>query len=364
MEKINVAILGATGAVGQRFISLLESHPWFRVAEVVASERSAGQPYGVAANWVLDGYPPADVANLIVKNTDAKLDSPIVFSALPSGTARELEPRLAQAGHVVCSNASAFRMAEDVPILLPEINAEHLQIVDIQREKRGWSGAIVTNSNCTSTPVAMALAPLRQFKPSRIQVVSMQAISGAGYPGVASLDILDNVVPFIKGEEDKLTQEPAKMIGQFDGQVIQPFVMTVSAACNRVPVLDAHLVNIAVQFEENVTMNELVVAWSGFRGNATVQELPSAPIQPVMVAQDEDRPQPRRDRYAGQGMSTVVGRLRECPAIDGWQFIALSHNTIRGAAGCSIINAELMLVEGYIPGFQINLAERQLAGAN
>ena len=364
MEKINVAILGATGAVGQRFISLLEGHPWFQVAEVVASERSAGQTYGDATNWVLDGYPPEDVAQLIVKSTEAKLDSPIVFSALPSDTAHELEPRLAQEGHVVCSNASAFRMAEDVPILLPEINAEHLKIVDIQREKRGWSGAIVTNSNCTSTPVAMALAPLRQFKPRRVQVVSMQAISGAGYPGVPSLDILDNVVPFIKGEEDKLTKEPAKMIGAFDGEGIQPFSMTVSAACNRVPVLDAHLVNIAVQFEEAVTAEDLLSAWSAFRGNETVQGLPSAPAQPIMIAQSEDRPQPRRDRNAGQGMSAVVGRLRECPAMDGWQFVALSHNTIRGAAGCSIINAELMLVEGYIPGFAVDIAKHQLIGAN
>ncbi len=362
MEKINVAILGATGAVGQRFINLLEGHPWFTVAEVVASERSAGLTYAEAANWVLDGYPPEDVANLIVKSTEDELDSPIVFSALPSDTARELEPRLAQAGHVVCSNASAFRMAEDVPILLPEINAEHLQIVDIQREKRGWSGAIVTNSNCTSTPVSMALAPLKKFKPKRVQVVSMQAISGAGYPGVPSLDILDNVVPYIKGEEDKLTKEPAKMIGSFDGEVIQPFIMTVSAACNRVPVLDAHLVNVAIQFEEDVTAEELEQAWAEYRGNATVQALPSAPAQPIMIAQGEDRPQPRRDRYAGKGMSAVVGRLRECPAIDGWQFVALSHNTIRGAAGCSIINAELMLVEGYVPGFQVDLEERQLVG--
>lgn len=360
MEKINVAILGATGAVGQRFISLLEGHPWFQVAEVVASERSAGKIYGEAVNWVLDGYPPADVASLIVKNTEADLDSPIVFSALPSDIARHLEPRLAEAGHVVCSNASAYRMAEDVPILLPEINAEHLKIVDIQREKRGWSGAIVTNSNCTSTPLSMALAPLRQFQPNRVQVVSMQAISGAGYPGVPSLDILDNVVPFIGGEEDKLTKEPAKMIGAFNGETIDSFVMTVSASCNRVPVLDSHLINVAIQFDQDVPEEELLNAWLSFRGNATVQGLPSAPAQPILIAQAEDRPQPRRDRMAGQGMSTTVGRLRKCPAMDGWQFIALSHNTIRGAAGCSIINAELMLVEGYITGYSVPMTEEQL----
>jgi aspartate-semialdehyde dehydrogenase len=360
MQKINVAVLGATGAVGQRFIALLENHPWFQVAEVVASERSAGQAYGTAANWVLDGQPSPRVAQMQVKSLTDSLTSPLVFSALPSDTAREIEPRLAEAGHVVCSNASTYRMAEDVPILLPEINAEHVEIVEVQRRKRGWSGAIVTNSNCTSTPVAMSLAPLRVFGPDRVQVVSMQAISGAGYPGVASLDIMDNVIPYIGGEEDKLTKEPAKMIGQFDGEVIRPFAMVVSAACNRVPVIDGHLVNVAVHFAEPVTQAEIEVAWDEFRGNELVQRLPSAPPQPIVVAQAQDRPQPRRDRMTGAGMSTVVGRLRSCPPMDGWQYIALSHNTIRGAAGCSILNAELLAALGYIEGVSVEITSAQL----
>lgn len=349
MQKIPVSILGATGAVGQRFIQLLEGHPWFEVAEVVASERSAGQTYGDAANWVLDGTPPSAVASLIVQDLDDPITSPIVFSALPSRTAREVEFRLASEGHVVCTNASAFRMTEDVPILLPEINADHIGLVDHQREHYGWStGALVTNSNCTSTPVAMSLAPLRQFQPTHIQVVSMQAISGAGYPGVSALDIMDNVIPYIGGEEDKLTEEPAKMIGAFSGDHIEPFEMIVSAACNRVPVLDAHLVNIAVRFAETVELDELISAWENFSGPEDVQRLPSAPARPVIFTHAQDRPQPRRDRNAGDGMSAVIGRLRPCPAIDGFQYLALSHNTIRGAAGCSILNAEYLLARGYV----------------
>ena len=349
MQKIPVAILGATGAVGQRFISLLEGHPWFEVTEVVASERSAGSSYKQATNWVLDGYPPADVANLIVQALGDNLTSPIVFSALPSGQAKEAEFALAERGHVVCTNASAYRMTKDVPILLPEINASHIELVDVQRRNYGWTtGALVTNSNCTSTPVAMSLAPLRQFKPTHIQVVSMQAVSGAGYPGVPSLDIMDNVIPFIGGEEDKLTKEPAKMLGTFNGDDITPFHMVVSAACNRVPVLDSHLVNIAVRFAEDVTADDLLAAWENFRGPDDVAKLPSAPEHPIQVAYAEDRPQPRRDRMAGKGMSAVVGRVRECPAVDGFQYLALSHNTIRGAAGCSILNAEYLVAKGYV----------------
>jgi aspartate-semialdehyde dehydrogenase len=349
MQKIPVAILGATGAVGQRFISLLEGHPWFEVAEVVASERSAGSTYKEAANWVLDGYPPTDVANLIVQTLDDDLRSPVVFSALPSGQAKEAEFALAARGHVVCTNASAYRMTKDVPILLPEINAEHIKLVDVQRKNYGWTtGALVTNSNCTSTPVAMSLAPLRQFRPTHVQVVSMQAVSGAGYPGVPSLDIMDNVIPFIGGEEDKLTKEPAKMLGMFNGDSVTPFQMVVSAACNRVPVLDSHLVNVAVRFADEITVHDLLAAWENFRGSDDVAKLPSAPERPVQVSYAEDRPQPRRDRMAGNGMSAVVGRVRECPAVDGFQFLALSHNTIRGAAGCSILNAEHLVAKGYV----------------
>lgn len=349
---IEVAILGATGAVGQRFIQLLEKHPWFRVAEVVASERSSEKRYADAVNWVLTGSIPTAVANLTVKPLDAPLTSPIVFSALPSNIAAEVEARLAAAGHYVCSNASTYRMAEDVPILMPEVNAEHLQLIERQRAERGWKGALVTNSNCTAAPVVMALAPLRQFKPEVLHLVSMQAVSGAGYPGVASLDILDNVIPFIGGEEDKLKIEPAKMLGGYaDGQ-IQPFHMTVSASCNRVPVIDSHLVCISAKFAEKPSLGDIYEAWENFRGADPIPSLPSAPTPPVIVMTEKDRPQPRRDRDAGNGMATVVGRLRPCDVLDV-QFIALAHNTIRGAAGCSILNAELMVAQGYIDGVTV-----------
>ena len=352
-KKIDVAILGATGAVGQRFIALLEGHPWFQVKELVASVRSTGKPYHEAANWVLDGQPPEAVANMTVKSLDDTLTSPIVFSALPSQTAREVELRLAGTGHVVCSNASAHRMAHDVPLLIPEVNPDHIRLIDVQREMRGWTtGAIITNSNCTSMPVAMALAPLRQFDLVRQHVVSMQAISGAGYPGVASLDILDNVVPYIGGEEEKLQIEPAKMLGQLteDGRSVRAHPLITSAACNRVPVIDAHLVSIAIAFGKHPSLEEIERAWNDFRAPENVRQLPSAPERPVIVMTQPDRPQPRRDRNAGGGMSAVVGRLRDCPSMDGVQFLTLAHNTIRGAAGCSILNAELLVVEGYVEG--------------
>lgn len=357
---IQVAILGATGAVGQRFIQLLENHPWFRVTEVVASERSSEKSYAEATNWVLTGSIPADVAGLTVKSLDAPLTSPIVFSALPSTVAGEVEARLAAAGHYVCSNASTYRMADDVPILMPEVNAEHLQLIERQRSERGWKGALVTNSNCTAAPLVMALAPLRQFQPKVLHVVSMQAISGAGYPGVASLDILDNVIPFIGGEEDKLKKEPSKMLGDYTNGKIEPLVMTVSAACNRVPVLDSHLVCVSAKFAEKPHLDDIYMAWEEFRGPDPVPGLPSAPNPPLIVMQENDRPQPRRDRDAGSGMAAVIGRLRPCDVLDV-QFIALAHNTIRGAAGCSILNAELMVAEGYINGITAATAESAVA---
>ena len=355
-EKLNVAILGATGAVGQRFIQLLDQHPWFRVHEVVASERSAGKIYVEAVNWVLDGMPPADVQNLTVKALNDELESSLVFSALPSSTAKEIESLLAAKGHVVCSNASAHRMDEDVPLVIPEVNGDHIALIDIQRQQRGWrQGALVTNSNCTSMPLTMALAPLMQFEPTHIHVVSMQAISGAGYPGVSSFDILDNVVPYIKNEEEKLSIEPAKMLGNLHSDHIQPFEMMVSAACNRVPVIDGHTVSIAVKFASNPSEAEIISAWENYDSKIANFDLPSAPPQMVIYTPLPDRPQPRRDRMAGNGMSATVGRLRPWPLMEnGFQFISFSHNTIRGAAGCSILNAELLAVQGYIHGFQPN----------
>lgn len=352
---IEVAILGATGAVGQRFIQLLENHPWFRVAEVVASDRSSEKTYAEATRWVLSGSIPEHVAGMTVKSLDATLTSPLVFSALPSNVAVEVEARLAAEGHAVCSNASTYRMAEDVPLLMPEVNADHLRLIERQRAERGWKGALVTNSNCTAAPVVMALAPLRQFKPELLHMVSMQAVSGAGYPGVASLDILDNVIPYIGGEEDKLKTEPSKMLGDYTNGEISPLVMTVSAACNRVPVLDGHLVCVSARFAEKPHLDDIYEAWETFRGPDPVPGLPSAPNPPLVVMREKHRPQPRRDRDAGNGMATVVGRLRPCEVLDV-QFIALAHNTIRGAAGCSILNAELMVAQGYLTAGQEVLA--------
>lgn len=352
VEKLDVAILGATGAVGQRFIQLLEQHPWFRVAEVVASGRSAGQPYGAITNWILDGAPPANVAQLLVKGLGDPLNSPLVFSALPKEPAVEIEFALAEAGHIVCSNASANRMVEDVPLLLPEVNSAHLGLVERQRRERGWhTGALVANSNCTAMPVVMALAPLRQFGIRKINVVSMQATSGAGYPGVASLDILDNVIPYVSGDEDKLQTETLRMLGCLEQESVRWLDAVVSASCNRVPVVDGHLVNVSVELSDMPETEAILHAWEEFRGEQPVPLLPSAPAFPVQYLPQIDRPQIRRDRNSGSGMTTSIGRLRECPIL-GYKFVALSHNTIRGAAGCSILNAELMAVQGYIANFE------------
>ena len=349
VQPIDVAVLGATGAVGQRFIQLLEGHPWFRVAEVVASDRSAGQPYGQAVRWVLPGNPPEGVAAREVLPLDADVQSRIVFSALPGDIAKTVEWRLAEAGHIVCSNASAYRMQPDVPILLPEANAEHAALVAEQRKRYGWGGGgLATNSNCTSAPVVMALAPLRRFGIQAVQMVSLQAISGGGYPGVPALDITDNVIPFINGEEPKLETEPRKMLGALDGDHIAMLDCVMSATCTRVPVLDGHLVSVSVRFAEDVSERDLIAAWADFAGPDPVPGLPSAPARPVEYRTEPDRPQPRRDRDAGGGMATVTGRLRPCPVMGGWKFLAMAHNTVRGAAGCSILNAELLLESGYV----------------
>ncbi len=352
MTKIKVAILGATGAVGQRFIQLLENHPWFTVTEVIGSERSAGRPYGEAANWVLDGSPPDSVMGLTVKGLHDSFDSRLVFSALPKEPAREREIELAEAGHVVCTNASAHRMAPDVPLLLPEVNADHIGLIDVQRRNRGWAtGALIANSNCTTMPVVMALKPLLRFGVEKLLMVSEQALSGAGYPGVASLDIMDNVVPYVPSDENKMETETLKMLGDFDGEFITHLEIVPSATCTRVPVIDGHLVNISLAFETNPSLDDILVAWSDFKGPEPVPDLPSAPEHPVQYLTQIDRPQPRRDRNAGHGMTTSIGRLRECPVL-GYKFAALSHNTIRGAAGCSILNAELIVSKGYLGEFE------------
>ena len=364
MKKLNVAVLGATGAVGQRFIQLLENHPWFHVAEVIASSRSAGRPYSEAVRWVLDDEPPASVLDLIVKPLDADFESLLIFSALPKEEAYDRELELAAAGHVVATNASSHRMEEDVPLLLPEINADHIGLIDIQRRNRGWtSGALVANSNCTSMPVVMSLAPLLPFGVRKVSVVSMQATSGAGYPGVPSLDIIDNVVPYVGGEEEKLVEEPQKMLGRFNGKSIDTLDALISPSCNRVAVIDGHLVNISVELEAQPSLEEVIDAWNNFRGPAPVPSLPSAPLQPVRYLPQQDRPQTRRDRNAGKGMTTSIGRLRP-DVLLGYKFVALSHNTIRGAAGCSILNAELLAFQGYLGDFQPDIAAAREALAN
>lgn len=351
MEKISVAILGATGAVGQRFIQLLENHPWFTVAELVGSSRSAGRTYSEAVNWVLDGIPPASVADMMVKELGDDLESPLVFSALPKEAAETRELELSQAGHIVCTNASAHRIADDVPLLLPEVNADHVNLIEFQRQKRGWRGALIANSNCTAMPVVMALKPLIKFGIRKIHIVSAQAVSGAGYPGVASLDIIDNVIPYVSGDEDKLETETLKMLGTLHGEQITWLDAVAGASCNRVPVVDGHLVNISIELAEKPDATTIISAWESFRGPDPVPHLPSAPMQPLIYLPHNDRPQPRRDRNAGAGMATSIGRLRPCPILD-YKFVALSHNTIRGAAGCSILNAELLAVKGYFEAFR------------
>ncbi len=352
MAKLDVAILGATGAVGQRFIQLLEDHTWFQVREVVGSVRSAGRRYGEAAHWVLNGNPPADVAALTVKGLDDSLDSPLVFSALPKEAALTRELDLAAAGHIVCTNASANRMLPDVPLLLPEVNAEHTALINVQRRQRGWSsGALIANSNCTVMPVVMALKPLVKYDIRRLHLVSEQAISGAGYPGVSSMDIIDNVVPWVPGDEGKMETESRKMLGALNSAGIDELDMVVSATCTRVPVVDAHLVNISVELAAQPAIADIIDDWETYQALPPVPELPSAPRFPLQYLAQIDRPQPRRDRDAGAGMTTSLGRLRECPIL-GYKFASLSHNTIRGAAGCSILNAELLAVQGYIEEFR------------
>ena len=361
MQKLDVAILGATGAVGQRFIQLLEDHPWFQVAEIIGSSRSAGKTYGEAAHWVLDDNPPPRINDMTVGALDDRIESPLIFSALPKEAARLRELELAEAGHVVCTNASANRMLEDVPLLLPEVNAEHIGLIDVQRARRGWrSGALVANSNCTVMPVVMSLRPLLKYGIRRLHLVSEQAVSGAGYPGVSSMDMIDNIIPYVPGDEDKMESESRKMLGRLNGDRIVNLSCAVSATCTRVPVLDGHLVNISLELGERPTLSDIIDDWEAYQGVEPVPSLPSAPDFPLQYLPQIDRPQPRRDRQAGAGMMTSIGRLRECPVL-GYKFAALSHNTVRGAAGCSVLNAELMAVQGYIDEFAVTSAATALA---
>lgn len=341
MARIPVAILGATGAVGQRFVQLLAGHPWFEVVALAASDRSAGRRYTDACQWIISGDPPPSVGDMVISSLEPAAPARIVFSALPAPVAREIEPRFAQAGYVVCSNASAFRYEPDVPLVIPELNADHLSLIARQRAGRGWSGFIVTSPNCTTTGIAMPLKPLdAAFGLRQVFAVSMQAVSGAGYPGVASLDVVDNVVPYIGGEEDKIERETRLLLGRVvDGWRTEASVV-VSAQANRVPVLDGHTVCLSLGFERPPAVEEALAALAGFRGPEMVRGLPSAPEYPLLVRCQPDRPQPRRDRDAGGGMAVTVGRVRPCPLLH-LRMVTVVHNTMRGAASGSILNAEL-----------------------
>lgn len=348
-KRIPVGILGATGAVGQRFIQLLENHPWFQIAALSASERSLGRRYGEACRWVLDSEMPPAVREMVLRPPTAEaLDCPLVFSALPAEVAGPLEEALARAGVAVCSNTSTHRMDPDVPLLIPEINPGHLALIPVQRERRPWPGLLVTAPNCASTPMAIVLRPLDQaFGVRHVHVVTLQALSGAGYPGVASLDIIDNVLPFIGGEEAKMEREPRKMLGRFAGDHIQDARFVTSAQCNRVPVQDGHLVCLSVALEQRATVDEVRRVLSTYQGEIADLRLPSAPRPLIVVRAEENRPQPRRDRGAGAGMAITVGRIQTCPVND-IKLVALAHNTIRGAAGGAILNAELLRAQGLL----------------
>jgi aspartate-semialdehyde dehydrogenase len=345
--RIEIGILGATGMVGQEFVAFLQGHPWFDITWLGASDRSAGKPYGEATSWRLDGAMPDAVAGMQVEECKPGNAPRLVFSSMDASVATEIEQAFAQAGHVVVSNSRNHRMDADVPLLIPEVNADHLKIIPFQQRHRGWKGQIATNPNCSTIVLAMALAPLKQFGITRVIATTMQALSGAGYPGVASLDINGNVIPFISGEEEKMQRETQKILGDFSGDAIRPLAAKVSAQCNRVPVVDGHMVATSVELERKPGVDELIHAVKNFRGVPQERKLPSAPPAPLIYLTANDRPQPRRDVERDRGMAVCIGRLRECPVLD-YKFMALGHNTVRGAAGAAVLNAELMYSEGLL----------------
>lgn len=346
-EKIAVGVLGATGAVGQKFVKLLDNHPWFELAELAASDRSAGKAYEEATIWRQYTPIPDRLRSKAVKICTPDLDCRIVFSGLDSSVAGPIEEEFARAGYIVLSNSKNHRMDEDVPLLVPEINPDHLNLIKVQRQKRGWKGAIVTNPNCSTIGLVMALAPLdRAFGVRRVIVTTMQALSGAGYPGHSAIDMLGNLIPYIGGEEEKVETEPRKIIGRLDDDHIRFSDMTISAHTNRVFVEDGHMECVSVELERKGTPDEVAAVLSDFKSVPQELKLPFAPAQPVIVMSERDRPQPRFDRDAGEGMSAVVGRIRPCPVFD-IRFVVLSHNTVRGAAGAAILNAELMNAQGF-----------------
>jgi len=349
MERRKVGILGATGTVGQRFIQLLHNHPWFEISWLAASDRSAGKTFGDACRWKLDTPLPPHIAAMTVQPNTPELvvgELPkIIFAALDADVARDLEPKFAAAGCAVISNSSAFRMSSDVPLVIPEVNPDHLELIEQQIWRRESGGYLVTNPNCSIIGLVLALKPIHErFGIEKIFVSTMQAVSGAGYPGVPSLDILGNVVPFIRNEEEKMEEEGAKLLGTLASTHIDPATFKLSAHCNRVAVEDGHTECVSLQLRTKATREDLLAAWAEFNPLSTAH-LPTAPAQPIEFDSGVDRPQPRLDRMRGNGMSSVVGRLRPCSLFD-WKFVVLSHNTLRGAAGAAVLNAELLARTG------------------
>jgi aspartate-semialdehyde dehydrogenase len=347
-SKISVGILGATGVVGQRFIQMLEHHPWFEVGWLAASDRSEGRPYAEAARWRLKTPIPDRVADLVVSPATPDGAPKVIFAALDASIAAELEPRFAEAGCAVVSNSSALRMKCDVPLVVPEVNPGHLRLLECQNWRRRSGGFAVTNPTCSAIGLVLALAPLHQrFGLETVMVVTMQAVSGAGYPGVASLDILGNVIPYIAKEEEKMEEETRKLLGVLNGSGIKQAAFGMSAHCNRVAVEDGHTESVSVRFKSKAQAQEVIAAWNEFRSLPQELKLPTAPEKPVVYVSANDRPQPRFDADLGAGMTATVGRLRPCGVLD-WKFTVLSHNTIRGAAGAALLNAELLKAQGYL----------------
>jgi aspartate-semialdehyde dehydrogenase len=333
--------------VGQQFIALLANHPWFRVTWLGASHRSEGKPFREAAAWRLPAPLPDDVARLQVESATPGGAPQLVFSALDSSVAGDIEKAFAEAGHLIVSNSRNHRMEHDVPLLVPEVNADHLALLPVQAAERGWKGRIVTNPNCSTVVLSLALAPLGEFGLQTVMVTTLQAVSGAGYPGVPSWDILGNVIPFIDGEEHKIETETKKILGTLEGHRIEPHPARISAQTTRVPVQNGHTESVSVALEQQPPLDAIIDALTRFKGRPQVLGLPSAPVQPIVYLHERNRPQPTLDVDRGAGMTVSVGRLRSCPVL-GYKFIALGHNTVRGAAGAAILNAELMHREGLL----------------
>lgn len=349
MQKIKVGILGATGMVGQRFVQLLENHPWFEVAGLAASPNSVGRKYeeAVAGGWKISADVPEYARKMKINECKPGLSCSIVFSALDAAVAGPIEEEFAKAGYVVSSNSSNHRMDSDVPLLIPEVNPEHLALIKMQQQQRKWKGFIVTNPNCSAIHMVLALKPLmEEFGLEKVMVTTMQALSGAGFPGVASLDIIDNVYPYIGMEEEKVQTEALKLLGKLNGNGVENAKVAVSAQCNRVNVSDGHTECVSVKLSKPATERDIISAFENFNPLKSLK-LPSSPKHPIAVRKEQDRPQPKLDRMVEKGMASVVGRIRKCPVLD-YKFVVLGHNTIRGAAGAAILNAELMKVKGYL----------------